>query len=205
MGLTARNHRHVSLHGKAEPAPEKAGKSKPAPDRATSEDINAPPESSSDGCASKDEDEVDSDDSMLEIRESRRKPLMGSAPLKSISSTHTNGEDNGLPPSSIPSSAFFVKNSGSQRSQKRSREDLEAEENDKLDAWSSQPKRPKKMYTHSSQNSSVANVHLSRSTNESKKVTKKTASPMVKRDKRHFRAPDTSWNTSPGRIQLVHV
>lgn len=202
MGLTARNHRHISLHGKAEPAPEKAGKSKPAPDRATSEDINAPPESSSDGCTSKDEDEVDSDDSMLDIRESRRKPLMDSAPLKRTSSTHTNGEDNGLPPSSIPNSTFFVKNSGSQRSQKRSREDLEAEENDKLDAWSSQPKKPKKMYTHSSQNNSVANVHLSRSTDESKMITKKTASPKVKRDERQFRAPETSWNTSPGRIQI---
>ena len=205
MGLTARNHRHISLHGKAEPAPEKVGKSKPAPDRATSEDINAPPESSSDEYTSKDEDEVDSDDSMLEIREIRRKPLMDPTPLKSTGSTLTNGEDNGLPPSSIPSSTFFVKNSGSQRSQKRSREDLEAEENDKIDAWSSQPKRPKKMYTHSSQNNNVVNVHLSRSTDESKKVTKKTASPKVKRDERQFRAPDTSWNTSPGGIELFHV
>ena len=201
MGLTARNHRHVSLHGKAEPAPEKAGKSKPAPDRATSEDINAPPESSSDECTSKDEDEVDSDDSMPDIRETRRKLLMDSAPLKNTNSTYTDGEENGLPPSSIPSSTF-VKNSGLQRSQKRSREDLEAEENDKIDAWSSQPKKPKKMYTHSWQNNSVANVHLSRSTDESKIVTKKPASPKVKRDERQSRAPDTSWNTSPGRIQV---
>ena len=205
MGLTARNHRHTSLHGKVEATPEKAGKSKPAPGRATSEDINAPPESSSDDSTSKDEDDVDSDDSMLEIRESRRKPLMDSEPSKSTSSTHTNGEDNGLPPSSIPNSTFFVKHSGSPRSQKRSREDLEAEENDKIDAWSSQPKRPKKMYTHSSQNNSVSNVHLSRSRDESKKITKKTASPKVKRDERQFRAPDTSWNTSPGIIQFFQV
>lgn len=205
MGLTARNHRHISLHGKGEPAPEEAGKRKPAPDRATSEDINAPPESSTDECTSKDEDDINSDDSMLEIRASRRKPLMDSASLKSTSSIHTNGEDNGLPPSSIPNSTFFVKHSGSQRSQKRSREDLEAEENDKIDAWSSQPKRPKRMYTHSSQNNSVVNVHLSKSTDESKKITKKIASPKVKRDERQFRAPDASWNTSPGRIQLIHL
>ena len=204
MGLTARNHRHISLHGNGEPAPGKAGKSKPAPDRATSEDINAPPESSGDESTSKNEDDVHSDDSMPEIRESRRKPPIDPAPLKSTGSTHTKGEDDGLPPSSIPDSTFFVKHSGSQGSQKRSREELEAE-NDKIDAWSSQPKRPKKMYTHSSQNSVVANVHLSRSTDESKKVTKKTASPKVKRDERQFRAPDTSWNTSPGRIQVFQV
>ena len=205
MGLTARNHRHTSLHGKVEADPEKAGKSKPAPDRATSEDINAPPESSSDETTSKDEDDVNSDDSMLEIRESRRKPLIDSAPSKSTNSTHTNGEDNGLPPSSIPNSTFFVKHSGSQRSQKRSREDLEAEEDDKIDAWSSQPKRPKNMYTHSSQKNSVSNVHLSRSRDESKKITKKTASPKVKRNERQFRAPDTSWNTLPGTIQFLQV
>ena len=205
MGLTARNHRHVSLHGNGEPAPEKAGKSKPAPERATSEDINAPPESSSDEYTSKNEDNVHSDDSMPEIRESRRKPPMDSALLKSTSSTHTKDEEDGLPPSSIPNSTFFVKHTGSQGSQKRSREELEAEENDKIDAWSSQPKRPKKMYTHSSQNNGVANVHLSGSTDESKKVPKKTASPKVKRDERQFRAPDTSWNTSPGRIQVFQV
>ena len=204
MGLTARNHRHISLHGKAEPAPEKAGKSKHATDRATSEDINAPPESSSDECASKDEDEVDSDESILDIRESRRKPMMDSAPLKNTSSTYTSGEENRLPPSSIPSSNF-VKNSGLPKSQKRSREDLEAEENDKIDAWSSQPKKPKKMYTHSSQNNSVANIHLSKSTDESKMVTKKTASPKIKSDERQFRAPDTSWNTSPGKIQIFQL
>lgn len=205
MGLTARNHRYTSLHGKVEAAPEKAGKSKPAPDRATSEDINAPPESSSDEITSKDEGDDDSDDSILEIRENRSKPPMDSAPTKSTSSIHTNGEDNGLPPSSIPNSTFFVKPSGSQRSQKRSREDLEAEENDKIDAWSSQPKRPKNMYTNSSQNNTVSNVHLSRSTDDSKKITKTTASPKVKRDERQFRAPDTSWNTSSGSIQFFQV
>ena len=205
MGLTARNHRHISLHGNGEPAPEKAGKSKLAPDRATSEDINAPPESSSDESTSKNEDDVHSDDSMPEIRESRRKPPMDSASLKSTSSTLTKGENNGLPPSSIPDSTFFAKHNGSQGSQKRSRQELEAEENDKIDAWSSQPKRPKKMYTHSSQNNGVANVHLSRSMDDSKKVTKKTASPKVKKDERQFRAPDTSWNTSPGRIEVFQV
>ena len=199
MGLTARNHRHVSLHGNSEPAPENTGKSKPVPDRATSEDINAPPESSSD------EEDALSDDSMPELRESRRKPSMDSALLKSTSPIHTTGEEDGLPPSSIPNSTFFIKYSGSQGSQKRSREELEAEENDKIDAWSSQPKRPKKMYTHSLQNNGVPNVHLSRSTDESKKVTKKTASPKGKRDERQFRAPDTSWNTSPGRIQVFQV
>ena len=205
MGLTARNHRHISLHGNGEPAPEEAGKSKPARDRVTSEDINAPPESSSDECTSKNEDDVHSDDSMPEIRERRRKPSMDSALLRNTSSTHTTGEEDGLPPSSIPKSTFSVKYSGSQGSHKRSREEIEAEENDKIDAWSSQPKRPKKMYTHSSQNNGVANIHLSGSTDESKKITKKTASPKVKRDERHFRAPDTSWDTSPGRIKVFHV
>ena len=205
MGLTARNHRHISLHGNGEPAPAKTGKSKPARDRATSEDINAPPESSSDECTLKNEDDVHSDDSMPEMRGSRKKPSIDSAQLKSTTSTRTKDEYDGLPPSSIPNSTFFVKHSGSQGSQKRSREDLEAEENDKIDAWSSQPKRPKKMYTHSSQNNGVANLHLSRSTDGSKKVTKKTASPKAKRDERQFRPPDTSWNSSPGRIQVFQV
>ncbi len=205
MGLTARNHRHVSLHGNGEPAPEKAGKSEPAPDRATSEDINAPPESSSDEYTLKNEDDVHSDDSIPETRGSWKMPSMDSALSKSTSSTHTKGEDDGLPPSSIPNSTFFVKHSASQGSQKRSREDLEAEENDKIDAWSSQPKRPKKMYTHSSQNNGVANVHLSKSTDGTKKVTKKTTSPKIKRDERQFRTPDTSWSIAPGRIQVFHV
>ena len=155
VGLTARDHRYSSLHGNGEIAPETARKSKPLQDRATSEDINAPPESSSDEHTSKNEEDVPSDDSMPELRENRRKPSMDSALLKSSSSTHTKGEKDGLPPSSIPNSTFFVKHSGSQGSQKRSREELEAEENDKIDAWSSQPKRLKRMYTHSSQNNGV--------------------------------------------------
>ena len=204
IGLTARDHRYSSLHGNGEPAPEIARKSKPFPDRATSEDINAPPESSSDEHTPKNEEDVPSDDSMPELRESRRKPSMDSALLESSSSTHTKGEKYGLPPSSIPNSTFFAKHNGSQGTQKRSREELEAEENDKIDAWSSQPKRPKKMYTHSLHNNGFANVHLSRSTDESKKVTK-TASPKGKRDERQFRAPDTRGNTSQGRFHVFQV
>ena len=210
IGLRAKDHHLASLHRKGNAESNAAisegfkasstntniaqrGKSKHVTLRATSEEINAPPESASDASSVRQEDEADSDDSMPEARGIKQRFSLDSAAIMMSSQPKpVMSEDHRLlysPQSSIP---------GSQGSHKRGTVEVE-DMDDATYIWGSQSKRPKRTYGGSSQASGVVNIHVSPSLDGSKK-SRKYASPRSKGGGRDFRAINTSYKNLSGRM-----